>query len=376
MVNPLIKRPYKKLDKSHVIWFSESNSWIQLEKPAWYIYRNYSANIPADIISQKISKYYRLNSAESKVFVNDIISEVQLLSRSTFHAPVTLPAEYHQSPVSCYSCRKYLFNLKTVEICYGSRSLEYTIHPSFAHLEVNSTKKPDFILEVFSPGKKFALKTGTGSWTEDDPGLLKRKLFIELTNLIYGKDEKHWLSYIHGSAVSNGNESIILTTECGAGKSTLAALLCANGLKFVSDDYVPVDARFCKVYPFPAALSVKEGAMRVLEPFFRQLKTAKVLRFKGSDKTVRYLPFPAEKDFYKPLPVRNLVFVKYDPGKPFLFRKMPVNEAIRRFHEEAWLSPNPSHAKKFLSWFPGVNCFELQYSDSKKAIRKILDIFQ
>jgi hypothetical protein len=369
------KRITKKIDSSHIIWFEESNSWIQLEEPAWYIYKNLQYGDTARVISRKFSKKYALGIDETLVFVNDIIIQIGKLCSKSFHPEKALSGKDYKHPLNFFCRHTYKINQKRFEIHFSSRLLEFIIHPSFAHLEIKTPANSHYIIQVFSTEKLHVLKINDRVWTEKDPSFLKRKLFIELTNLIYEKSENNWLAYIHGSAVSNGSESIILTTECGSGKSTLASLLCNEGLQFVSDDYIPIDARFCKAYPFPAALSVKDGAFPVLSPLFVQLKNAEVFHFKGTNKTVRYLPFPDSKNFYKPLPVRNLVFVQYGASKRCSIRKVPTLEAIRRFNDEAWLSPIPAHAKKFIMWFPKLNFYELEYSENEMAVREILGLF-
>jgi len=328
------------------------------------------------IFPKKISRRYHLNESKSLSFVTEIISEINKLSTTTFQPQDVLPEGQIPSPNNFYSVRTYKFKNKFFEISYGSRFLEYSIHGSFAHLEANSTTNPGFRIEVFQSGSEFVLKQSDKAWIEENANLIKRRLFIAITELLYGKPNDKWLSFVHGSAISNGKESIILSTACGSGKSTLAALLCAEGFNFVSDDFIPIDARFCNVYPFPAALSVKDGAFPVLTPLFSHLQDAVTYHFKGTNKTLKYLPFPDDGNFYKPLPLRNLVFVQYDPDMPFSFRKVPTLEAIRRFNEEAWLSPAPANARKFIKWFPKINCYELIYGDNKQAIRNVKGLFQ
>jgi len=369
------KRPSKKINNQYILWFEESNSWIQLEEPAWYVYNQFNAGTSTDNISLSFSRRFKLPIAESLAFVSDIISQIEKLSAITFQPTSSLVAEKYESPKDFFLTRIYRIKQKIFEIAYATSRLEHTIHPSFAHLETTSKSKPYFRIEVFNTASTFVLKIANKAWAQPDPNFLKRKLFIELTSLIYGKTENDWLSFIHGSAVTNGKESIILSTACGSGKSTLAALLCAGGLQFVSDDYVPVDARFCKAYPFPAALSVKDGAYPSLLPLYNELKDAEVYHFKGTNKTVRYLPFPAGKDFFRPLPIKNIVFVQYDATGEFSFRKVPAVEAIKRFNEEAWLSPTPAHARKFIKWFHSLNCYELVYSDNAQAIQSVKQLF-
>ena len=369
------KRITKKINNAYIVWFGESNHWMQLEEPAWFIYRNYNSGVKTETISQKFSKRYHLNIDESIVFVRDIIIELDKLSSDTILSQENLSIEQFESPAKFFSRHTYKINQKILAISFESRLLEYMIHPSLAHLEIIKKTKPHFILEIFSLSASSILKIAGKAWAEVDVNSLKRRLFIEITGLLYGKSDKDWLSFVHGSAVSNQDEAIILSTACGSGKSTLAALLCKEGLKLLSDDFVAIDARFCKAYPFPAALSVKDGSFPVLQPLYNQLENSETFHFKNTNKTVKYLRFPDEDSFYKPLPVRILVFVKYNPAKPFSFRKVPTLEAFRRFNEEAWVSHLPANARKFIKWFPGLKCYELEFSDNKRAVKVILGLF-
>jgi len=370
------KRISRKISNSHILWFGESNSWIQLEEPAWFVYRNYNSGKQLEKISEKISVQYGLSRAESLRFVNEVAEEIRKLSSASFHARNPISSYQFHSPEMFFSVRNYKIKGKIYAISFGSKLLDYMIHPPLAQLEIKTQSPPHFRIEAFSAGFQFIIKIADQAWTENDPSLLKRRLFIQLAGLIYGKSDHDWLAFIHGSAVSNEKESIVLSTASGSGKSTLAALLCKSGLKFMSDDYIPVDARYCRAYPFPSALSVKDGALPCLLPLYDQLKDAEVFHFRGNNKTVRYLPFPVNRNFYKPLPVKKLVFVQYDTATKFNARKIDTLEAIRRFHEEAWVSHSPTHAKKFISWFPGLQCFELIYSENKRAVDWVTELFK
>jgi len=371
-----VKRPSRRIGNSYIIWFQESNAWIQFEEPAWFVYRMSTLSYSLHSVSQLFQDRYQVNKDKSLLFVTDIINQVSKLSSVSFVPETVSSAVETASPQSFFSVRYYKFRNKRIKISYGSSKLEYMIHPSFSHLEINTNSNPHFLLDIYAEGSRYLLKIDDLVWEKDDPNHLKRKLFIELTNLIYNKSEKDWLAYIHGSAISNEHETIVLSTACGSGKSTLAALLCKNGLQFVADDYVPIDARSCKAYPFPAALSVKDGSFPILLPLYDKLKDAQVYHFKGTNKTVKYLTFPDSGSYYKPLPVRNMVFVIYDSSKPWSFRKVPTLEAIKRFNDEAWLSPTPAHARKFIKWFPGIQCYELVYSDNERAIKEIKNLFK
>jgi hypothetical protein len=348
---------------------------VQLEEPAWFILKNLHSNRTTEEISIDFAGRYHITTEESLRFVEEMIAAFTRLKENTFQQHDQVASQEIEPPDTFFAVRSYLINEKSFEICYGSRRIEYMIHPSFAHLEKNVEGEPDFRIEAFASGDHFVLHTAGIFWREENVNYLKRKLFIELTNLMYGKTADDWLTYIHGSAVSNGKEAVVLTTSSGSGKSTLAGLLCSRGLKFFADDFVPIDNESCLAYPFPAALSVKEGAFPLLLPFYENLKKAKRYEFRGTGKSVRYLPFPEVKNGYQPLPVRSMVFVHYNSSAENSFKKVTALEAIRRFNEEAWIAPSIDNANTFLEWFPELNFYELIYSENEVAIKDIFTLF-
>ena len=58
--------------------------------------------------------------------------------------------------------------------------------------------------------------------------------------------------------------ALILTGESGAGKSTLAALLGERGWRLMGDEFALLDLETGALLPFPRAVSLKNGAIRVI----------------------------------------------------------------------------------------------------------------
>jgi hypothetical protein len=367
-------RIVRKTGNVHLIWFEKSNSWIRLEEPAWFIYRQFIRGIKDSSIAEKIKKRYSLGTEESKEFVSGITGSFRKYSTPAPRLKKILTTRDIKSTEAFFSRRIYNFNNTCLEILYGSRQLEYMVHPSFAHLEVKSRKGTVIRIKLFGNSGLWVMKIKNRVWTEENPNILKRRLFIGISGILYRKNENDWLTIIHGSAVKNEREGIVLTMTAGSGKSTLAAILCSNGFEFVSDDFVAVDMRTCSLHPFPASLAVKEGSYPVLEPLFNELKTNQEFHFSNTSKTVKYISFPAGPDFYKPVPIRKIIFVKFQTGKKNQLHQIPFLEAFKRFNDEAWVSPFPPGAKKFINWFEQLSCYEMVYSDNEKAVKSIIAI--
>ncbi len=83
-------------------------------------------------------------------------------------------------------------------------------------------------------------------------------------NLQMALGQKSFL-LLHAASVEKDGRSLILTGESGAGKSTLSALLGERGWRFMGDEFALLDLESGLLFPFPRAVSLKNGAIRVME---------------------------------------------------------------------------------------------------------------
>jgi len=83
-------------------------------------------------------------------------------------------------------------------------------------------------------------------------------------NLQMALGQKNWL-LLHAASVEKDGRALILTGESGAGKSTLAALLGARGWRLMGDEFALLDVASGMLMPFPRAVSLKNGAIEVME---------------------------------------------------------------------------------------------------------------
>jgi hypothetical protein len=198
-----------------------------------------------------------------------------------------------------------------------------------------------------------------------------------MVNSIYHKTNNDWMTLVHAAALTDGKQAILLSSASGSGKSSMAALLQTRGLQLVSDDFVPVDVKTKRAFPFPAAISVKEGAFDLLRPYYGNLYDIDYNEYEYTQKSVRYLlPKTSDDTAFKAMPVKSIIFIHYNPGVSCEFKSVPSNEALRLFHELAWVSGNPKHAGAFLKWFLNLHCFSLEYGNTEEGLNKILDLFE
>jgi HprK-related kinase A len=83
-------------------------------------------------------------------------------------------------------------------------------------------------------------------------------------NLQMALGQKRFL-LLHAASVERDGKALVLTGESGAGKSTLAALLGERGWRLMGDEFALLDLESGALHPFPRAVSLKNGAIRVME---------------------------------------------------------------------------------------------------------------
>ena len=371
----------KKLPTSRIVWFGISNQWVHLEEPAWYVYTLLKKSQSHEAVARKCSSRYNLTFEESLRFVKEMAGVF-----TGFEEPFQIDPEINFSPevlnkldFTTFSTRYYHIKDKSIAFSFGSRTAEYFIHPPFAHLETEKSTTVNVHFEIFTHEGRPILRRRDlpdFSSTADDFNRLKKKLYIDLINVIYNKTNDHWMTFLHASGISDGNNTILLSSASGSGKSTMAALLQAKGFQLVSDDFIPLAARGKHAYPFPAAISVKEDGFSVLTPFYGNLQDKSYNLYPYTHSSVRYLkPLREVKENFTPLPVKSLIFIRYNPDIRCDLTPLQIPEALKLFHDQAWVSHNPDHAKAFIDWFVKLECYKLEYSDNEKGILAIMGKF-
>lgn len=83
-------------------------------------------------------------------------------------------------------------------------------------------------------------------------------------NLQMALGQKRYL-LLHAATVEREGRALLMTGLSGSGKSTLAALLGEKGWRLMGDEFALLDLDDVRLYPFPRAVSLKNGAIDVLE---------------------------------------------------------------------------------------------------------------
>ncbi|MCA1759480.1 MAG: hypothetical protein LC658_06900, partial [Bacteroidales bacterium] len=171
------------------------------------------------------------------------------------------------------------------------------------------------------------------------------------------------------------NQAVLISAPSGFGKSTLSAMLVANGLNLISDDLVPISRKHQQIFPFPAGISVKPGAIEMLSAFFPELKNAKTRLNTSTGKEVTYIA-PASEIVPEAAAVKAILFPKFDKNTDFEWEKADNISVLNDFITESWIAGDESSVSTFLDWFFQLPCYRLRYSSSEMAVQKIQELFE
>ena len=177
---------------------------------------------------------------------------------------------------------------------------------------------------------------------------------------------------LHAASMVCRGQGFIFAGESGHGKSTLAAILLAQGWQYLCDEFALVDVDTLTLHPFPKALCIKTGSYPVIRKLGLQFARRRdyVKAFKGR---VGYLN-PRERGDERvgaPTPARFIVFPTYrSGGKPCLTpvsRAYAVMELYRCCFNKRAL---PEGSLPALAQLVGhANCFRLEIGDPVETKR-------
>jgi|GEM_PF-300636 len=360
--------------RTTIFWLAGPNKYILAEAPANKVMERIKEKEDIHSIISFCSDEFNLSSEQAKAFVTDI---QQFLSE--FIEPEMSPLSLSGSKCSIQpklanpaSKRYYSIYGISFLVEYGTAEIELLIHPKFEHLEVPLAQDPNHHFQVLKFGSKCSFWVDgllIGEWNWADSHFLSGKFSMQILQKIYQQEEDSWMAVLHAAGITNGENCILFLGDSGNGKSTLSAILLANGLDVLADDFLPVEGGSGFVCRFPAAISVKQKALELLIPKFPQLKEAREINNSTAGKTFRHLAAGSLNPLR--VPCKALVFVKYEKDACLRFEEMSGDEAFGHLVPDSWISPIRENAHRFIKWFTALPYYRMTYSDNEMMVQTI-----
>jgi len=371
----------KKAGDFRIVWLQSPNRYIVLQKPAFDVFKRLANGESEEETAQWFSKNYDIPREEALFFTQDIHANIKQLEAGIFLAEYpksdnldTSRLHNQQSNLS----KKYLIFGKRIQFSYYNSWLMDMVHPGLAHMEVHSEETAAVQFCLFQDADELILKINNDRfirWPVDKPEYFKGAVSLQLLNFLYGLNDHDWMGAFHAAAVSKNNQAVLISAPSGFGKSTLSALLTAKGLNLISDDLVPISRKYQQIFPFPAGISVKPGALEILSSFFPELKNTKTHLNTSTGKEVTYIA-PASEVAPEAATIKAILFPEYNKNVDFEWEKVDNISVLNDFISESWIAGDENAVSTFFDWFFQLPCYRLRYSSSEMAVQKIQELFE
>jgi len=367
----------KELKHKSIIWFKVSNTYVLIAHDTVKILKKISEGFSKNELFTFCLQQFQFSNEQTETVLNAVYRLID-----QFNAPINIETNSTTElfKIKNYDSTKfYKIGDKIIKVSFETSDLEFLVHPKFAHLEVEHTVNSISHFKVGYSQNNIVFEVDTervGTWEEKEVHYFQGKFSMVLLETIYKIEEKKWMAVLHASAISNGKNCILFTGDSGNGKSTLAALLVANGYTLFADDFVPIAAATKNVYYFPAAISIKENAVATLLPLFPELEKACLYNYEKLHKKVRYLAAKRlNTNQKKQLPCKAIVLVNYKKNSDLIIKKLSKEDAFEYLVPDSWLSPEAENASIFLEWFSKMPCYQLTYSDTELMYKTVEELF-
>lgn len=371
----------KETNGVHVTWFAQINRYILFREPAFRVFRLWVDNKPEQEIIAEIGKKYHLPLSEARRFTNEITSRIRdAIAESRVKEEPAMQPGSQSSPLLQPIERVYAINGSTIRLHYGNNYIESAIHPRIQHLSARPGKTDiGHSFDLTCSGGFYHLETSHPVSVKSSFARIEElagAVYLQLLNIMYGTAPDDWMGVAHASAVTDGTGAVIFVAPSGGGKSTIAALMMANGFKLLSDDFVPIALTKPEIYRFPAGLSVKNSALPFLREYFPSLADKNNDHPEESSRNGIYIPLPEENLNLKSAETKAIIFVHYDKSTDYQMTNESNLEKMNDFLKQSWIANNPEAAGRFMDWYFDLPVYSLRYSNNEKAITGIQQLFQ
>jgi len=278
------------------------------------------------------------------------------------------------------SCRYYAIGNIPFSVRCPDAETEAAVAPLFAHLERphgagNGRVPAEFDLAIEQ--EQFVLREGgIVILRSPDIDAIIDKLTLAVVMHAYKSIE--WVVSIHAAAIGTRDRCVLVPGESGNGKTTLtAALLSSERMSYLTDDISLLDPDDFRVMPVPGTLVLKQGSWKALESYLPRLRDLSVRRRGGQD--VRYWSPPATQVAAGSLPVRAIVFARYDAAASGQLARLSTLDGVSRLMAAPCTVSAPITAEtvhRVVAWAQAIPFYALAYGSLAEAKSIVEDLLE
>jgi hypothetical protein len=345
-----------------------------LNQTARMMWQELARGVPPDEVADGLAARFEVPPAQVRADLTAILAEWRmhnLLSprpalAKQVDGPATAAASMSPSHRTFHAERVYRLCGRPILLRCDDPEIEQAIHPPLAHAADPSGHPTDRV-DVVRDGAGYRVVCN-GSDVEraatDEEAL--GQVFGRILELSYPDAE--WLAVMHAAAVGDERGAVVMPADSGSGKSTLTAALVHAGLRYFSDDLVPLDDAL-RIRPMPLGVSLKEGSWPVLATRYPEL--ARLPVYPGRRR--RYLSIPEPRIGPRAgLPVQSLVFPQYRPNQLTTLRPLSALKILEKLASaRSWLSLDGRRFGVTLRWIEETPGYDLGYASLEEAVLAI-----
>jgi hypothetical protein len=184
-----------------------------------------------------------------------------------------------------------------------------------------------------------------------------------------------FLVYIHSGVVGTGASCVLLPAAAGSGKSSLTAALVHRGFRYFSDEVALIEATTFHVSPMPLAICIKSTGWDLMTRYYPEILSLPA-HVRSDGKVLRYIPPPTDTAAQMPMPVRHIIFPRYEQDARNRLERVKRAEALGRLMGECYaLRQRLDHknVRELVSWIAGIECYELTFSSLETAVQLVME---
>lgn len=372
MNNNLAPTYQKRFGEYWVLWYAISNSYSIVESSFKILLDYY-------LQSDTIDAFKTMANIDDTISGSETIAETICTYLEDCNKSTTVPKG---NPIIIDTSnrrilKQYAIKGKIIQIFFDSELVLKTVHPTLTHLSTELSDSVETTFDIYLKNEHLYLfkdEQLISCVAKRDYHLTQGKFIMQLLCTIHQKEEDDWMSTFHGSTITNGNTSVLFVGESGKGKSTLCALLCTNGFDLLADDVSPMLSKDQNIYHNPSAISIKEGAFKVLRPIVTNFDNLPIVKFNKTKGPIKYMPCSdPRKNHY---PCHAIILVNYKSKAETTLESVSIKTLLETLIPDSWLSPNPLHAEQFLDWLETLDIYKLTYSDTQSVTVTVSNLFK
>lgn len=184
-----------------------------------------------------------------------------------------------------------------------------------------------------------------------------------------------FLFYFHAGVVGTGASCVLLPAAAGSGKSSLTAALVHRGFRYFSDEVALIEPFTFHVSPMPLAMCIKSTGWDLMAHYYPEILSLPV-HVRCDGKVLHYIPPPADAMERDPMPVRHIIFPRYEQDAPTRLEWVKRSEALGRLMGECLaLRQRLDHknVRQLVGWIAGIECYELPFSSLETAAQLVVE---